>query len=436
MSDRDLEPRSAIKRRIHADLVDQFESLTRELDDRLTARRRLLRDIRDRYTASDQVHRSLYQPLYNGLRLAWGCAKAEAHLKADGYIAHDDVALIAADYMTKKHGGILIYDAIEPFEHDQKTSGYDSSIPREVLTYYTLLNRAAVLRAQTRFTTSEPLADFLQQRYGAPFVVLPNYISHSSHSPSPCEIREKCGCTYQDFLVLYVNSIYPASRFDEVLRALSHCDKSYHIVNVGDVRPQNLKNELDGMIAELDLAQRVHFLPTMPYDAYISSISACNAALVWLDDENINCVANLHNRYLDAIAAGLPLLSSQNAAFATLLEKYDLGLIVPDRNPTTFAGCMRTIREKRDSFVPGLQCAQAALRWENVEERFAKAVSECRSVTIITWKDPHRNQRIQRQIQTLRKHGIQISGIGTLPDDPTMTSQAGAWFNIPASLDP
>lgn len=425
----------ATKRRIYGDLLEQYLSISSELNDRLIAQRRPLNDIRERVAACVQVDRSLYPPLSYALRLAWGCAKAEASLTADAYIAHDDVALIAADYMTATHGGILIYDAIEPFEHEHKTWGYNAAIPREAAAYYMLLSRPALLRAQTRFATSQPLADFLQDRYGVPFVTLPNYLSTPSRSPSASRIREDCGCPESAFLLLYINSIYPASRFDEVLLALSRCDESYHIVNLGDIRPQSLKNELDGLVSQLGLASRVHFFPAVPYEDYIGYISACDAALVWLDDCNVNCITNLHNRYVDAIAAGLPLLSSRNVAFALLIEKYDLGVIVPDRDPETLAHHIAMLRETRDAFLPGLHRARSALRWDTVEGAFAGALSGCRSATFITAKNPMRNQRIQRQVHTLQKQGIQVSGIGSFAADMTGGSAIGTWVNIPDDFE-
>ncbi|MGC2413758.1 MAG: glycosyltransferase [Stellaceae bacterium] len=345
------------------------------------------------------------------------------------------MALIAADYMTAKHGGVLIYDAVEPFEHEHKTWGYNAPIPHAAAAYYTLLSRPALLGAQTRFATSEPLADFMHERYGVPFVTLPNYLSAPSRSQSASVIREECGCSEGGFLLLYINSIYPASRFDEVLQALSRCDESFHVVNFGDIRPQSLKNELDGLVSQLGLGARVHFLPPLPYEDYIGHISGCDAALVWLDDGNVNCVTNLHNRYVDAIAAGLPLLSSRNAAFASLIDKYDLGLIASDRDPATLARHIAIIRERRDAFLPGLHRARGALRWDTVEGRFAGAVSGCRSATFITAKNPMRNQRIQRQIHTLQKQGIQVSGLGSLAADMTAGGDIGTWFNIPDDFE-
>ncbi len=429
MSDRSQ--RWVMKRRIHGDLFEQYLSISSELNDRLTAHRRPLNDLRERVAACDQIHRSLYPPLSYALRLAWGCAKAAASLKADAYIAHDDVALIAADYMTARHGGILIYDAIEPFEADHKTWGYNAAIARAASAYYELVSRPALLLAQTRFATSQPLADFMQERYGVPFVTLPNYFSAPARPPSASRIREECGCSERDFLVLYINSIYPASRFDEVLTALSRCEEAYHLVNLGDIRPESLKNEIDGLVSELGLTSRVHFFPAVPYEDYIGSIAACDAALVWLDDENVNCITNLHNRYIDAIAAGLPLLSSRNAAFAQLIEQYDLGFIVPDRDPETFAHDIAAICERRDAFLPGLDRARSALRWSTVEGRFAEAVSGCRSVTFITTKNPTRNQRIQRQIRTLQKQGIRVSGIGSLAATMPGGGDIGTWIDVP-----
>lgn len=427
--------RSTTKHRIYGDLVEQYLSISTELNDRLIEHRRPLNDIRERVAACDQIHRSLYPPLSYALRLAWGCANTAACLKADAYIAHDDVALIAADYMTAKHGGVLIYDAVEPFEHEHKTWGYNAPIPHAAAAYYTLLSRPALLGAQTRFATSEPLADFMHERYGVPFVTLPNYLSAPSRSQSASVIREECGCSEGGFLLLYINSIYPASRFDEVLQALSRCDESFHVVNFGDIRPQSLKNELDGLVSQLGLGARVHFLPPLPYEDYIGHISGCDAALVWLDDGNVNCVTNLHNRYVDAIAAGLPLLSSRNAAFASLIDKYDLGLIASDRDPATLARHIAIIRERRDAFLPGLHRARGALRWDTVEGRFAGAVSGCRSATFITAKNPMRNQRIQRQIHTLQKQGIQVSGLGSLAADMTAGGDIGTWFNIPDDFE-
>jgi glycosyltransferase involved in cell wall biosynthesis len=434
MRTRDLTRRIEIKRRIHSDLTDQHRLLSRQLRDRLGAERQHLAAVRAGFAEIEQIRRSLYRPMIDALHLARACAEVEAQLKADAYIAHDDVALVAADYMATKHGGRLIYDAVEPFDQEEKTSGAQNPAPPQELIYYGLLGRPGLTRADTRFATSEPLAVLLGQRYGVPFTVLPNYVEAPAAQPSASEIRRQCGCSDTDFLIIYINSVYPVSRFDQIVLAISQCDPTYHLVNVGDIRPQSFSDELHSRIAQSGLQQRIHFLSAVPYHGYLDYISGCDAALVWLDTSNVNCVTNLHNRYLDAVGAGLPILSSENLAFRPINDECNLGLIVPVQAPETLAANMREMRDRRAEFLANMPAAQSALRWSRVEERLIEAVSGCKSVTIVTWKDPRRNQRIQRQVRTLQRHGITVRGIGNLT--PDHSNEGGAtWFKIPQDID-
>lgn len=435
MRDRDRAARIATKRRICNELIDQHRSISGQLRDRLTDTRQHLAEARARFVEIDHARGSLYRPMVGALHLARACAEAGTRLAADAYIAHDDVALVAADYLAATHGGRLIYDAVEPFDHEQKTSAFHTPAPAHELSYYALLTGPAVIRADTRFSTSGPLADLLSQRFGVPFIELPNYVDAPVTEPSSSTIRQECGCSDTDFLLLYINSIYSASRYDQIILAIAQCDPSCHLVHVGNIWPQNLEQELYTQVELLGLQHRVHFFPAMPYHGYLDYISACDAALVWLDISNVNCATNLHNRYLDAVGAGLPILSSQNIAFEQLNNKYDLGLVVPQQDPDSLAAYIRAMRDRRAGFLGNMPLAQSALRWRNVEDRLIKAVSGCKSVAIVAWKDPRPNQRIQRQARTLRRHGIEVSGIGNLADEHRTGDEPGAWFKVPRDID-
>lgn len=435
MRNRDRAARIATKRRICNELIDQHRSISQELRDRLTDARQHLAEARARFAEIDYARRSLHRPMVGALHLARACAEAGTRLAADAYIAHDDVALVAADYLATTHGGRLIYDAVEPFDHEQKTSAFHTPALAPELAYYTLLTGPAVVRAATRFSTSGPLADLLSQRFGVPFIELPNYVDAPVLKPSSSSIRQECGCSNTDFLLLYINSIYSASRFDQIILAIAQCDPSCHLVHIGNIWPQSLEDELHAQVEQLGLERRVHFLPAMPYHGYLDYISACDAALVWLDISNVNCATNLHNRYLDAVGAGLPILSSQNIAFEQLNNKYDLGLVVPQQDPDSLAAYIRAMRDRRPAFLASMPAAQSALRWRSVEDRLIKAVSGCKSVAIVAWKDPRLNQRIQRQARTLRRHGIEVCGIGNLGDAHRADDEPEAWLEIPQDID-
>lgn len=435
MGIRDRVARLETKGGVYNDLIDQHRSISRQCSDRLAVERRRLAETRASFAEIDHARRSLYRPIVEAVHLARACAAVEDRLAADVYVAHDDVALLAADYLATQHGGRLIYDAVEPFDQELKTRAYHDHPPLHELDYYTLLTRPVMIRADARFSTSEPMSDLLRQRHGVPFVSLPNYVERPIVKPSSSEIRQACGCLDTDFLLIYINSIYPASRFEQIIEAMSLCDPRCHLVHVGIITPLSLAEDLNAQVAELGLQQRIHFLPAMPYNLYLEYISACDAALVWLDIDNVNCATNLHNRYLDAVGAGLPILSSENIAFGEVNEKYHLGMIIPEQTPTSLAAHVDAMRDRRDDYLANLTAAQSALRWSNVENRLTEAVAGAKSVAILTRKDPRRVQRIQRQVGTLQRHGVDVRGIGNLRPGTPNGEAAENWFTIPEDID-
>lgn len=429
MTPDDAEGTVTDQREIYQQLLNRYQSFYRCTRAALEQQRQTIDQLRQESDALGNAGRLLHEPLRQALLLARSCARLEVQIKADAYVAHDERALLAADYMKEKHDGIFVYDAVEAFDIQDKTSAYGQEISLYDQIFYNAMSQAALANTDARFATSDPLANYLARKYGIGFDVLPNYLSGAVATRREPAIREQCGCAASDFLMLYVNNIYLASRFEDILAALSLCESSVKLVCVGKIYPAQYQEKLAEVVREYALAERVHFLPPVPYVQYFDYISGCDGALIWLDDENVNCRLNLHNRYLDAIGAALPVLSSSNDAFAQLNHEYGFGLIASGNNVPTLAKFMASLRERREAFLPGIERARNVLRWERVEAGFAQVFSGCRSVTFITTKDPARNQRLRRQIATLRTRGIAVFGVGSFEGD-RVTEELGTWFNL------
>jgi glycosyltransferase involved in cell wall biosynthesis len=211
----------------------------------------------------------------------------------------------------------VIYDAHE------FVRGIPVTAPRELAAYVDL-EETFIRRADRVITVSEPLADLLIGAYGLhrrPDVVLNAPVADDPSVPV-LGIREVCGLADDVPLLVYGGGVHAARGVQTVVDALEHLPGVHLAIVVRGLYAYS--KELQRIVAEKGLADRVHFAPFVPpafVPRYLSSATLGVSPLL----RAVNHDVAVTNKFCEYLNAGLPIVTSDTPAQADLVRELGLG---------------------------------------------------------------------------------------------------------------
>ena len=144
-------------------------------------------------------------------------------------------------------------------------------------------------------------------------------------------------------LLLFVGRIQPLKGVAVAVRTLAalgpHHDESRLVIVGGPSGPQG-EAELRGLAAlvdELDLGDKVVFVPPQPHELLSTYYRAADVCLVPSRSESFGLVA------LEAAACGTPVVASDVGGLSSLIDHGRTGYLVEDPSPESFAAWVRQI---------------------------------------------------------------------------------------------
>jgi glycosyltransferase involved in cell wall biosynthesis len=229
--------------------------------------------------------------------------------------------------------------------------------------------------------------------------------------------------------LLYVNTVAQASLFQNLVEGLSQLDPRHHLAVLGSVGQAGLQDELTQLARSRGVADRLHFLGVVDHAQMPRVASGADFAVVAVDPRVKNCRASVHNRYYDALAAGLPILSSHNdgarRTFADqpFYREFDL------LDPRGFAAAVRTAgRGEVDRQVIREYAVDHS--WRRTEEpKILELFSFASTVTMLTIKRGVRHRRTLRIAESLSRAGISVN-IVCRSSEPPPSITGVRWFEL------
>lgn len=227
----------------------------------------------------------------------------------------------------------VVYDAHE------YVLGLANVAPRRVAALRVLEERFIGV-ADRVVTVSDPLADLLQRDHGLaerPLVVL-----NAPVEPEPGvtvrPLREVIGLAAGVPLLVYAGGLVVERGVQTVVDALPELPGVHLAVVVN--RPGSMTRWLQRRAASLGAADRLHFAPFVPPDRVAPYIASATLGLSPLLRAPNHDVA-VTNKFCEYLAAGLPIVTSNTPAQATLVRELDLGTV---HLAGDAADCARAVR--------------------------------------------------------------------------------------------
>lgn len=188
------------------------------------------------------------------------------------------------------------------------------------------------------YTVNHSIANIYSKKYNKKVHVVRNV----SKLWKPQQIKSKAELNLPEnkFIIILQGSGINVDRgAEEAVMAMKEIDNAlFLIVGSGDVLPQ-----LKEMVKEHKLEKKVNFVGRVPYDQMMNYTFHSDLGLSLDKDTNPNYKYSLPNKIFDYIHTGTPVISSNLIELKRVIEKHDVGRIIPEHSAKGVAECIQSV---------------------------------------------------------------------------------------------
>ncbi|MCL5738967.1 MAG: glycosyltransferase family 4 protein [Bacteroidetes bacterium] len=204
---------------------------------------------------------------------------------------------------------------------------------------YSSILKFTVPRASLVLAANEEARDFMEKSFATPVRKVYFGIDLETFRRSPSQSHPSVKFSFgKDFIVGYVGRLLKMKGVDTLLRALCGLQESVKLLVVGSGPEEKL---LKNMAHELDLAERVEFVPSVP-TAQIPAYLAVMNALV-LPSRTAPQWKEQYGRVLiEGMSCGVPVIGSDSGAIPEIIG--DSGLVFHEGDEKSLAKAIEKLR--------------------------------------------------------------------------------------------
>jgi len=255
----------------------------------------------------------------------------------------------------------VVYDSHELF-FDQYPAGLFTYPLKYVIRLMRPLEKMLARRAAAVITVNDSIADVLAKNLVIPRpVVLWNAVDLRTLQPGKT-VPRRAG----EKLVGHSGTIAHSRHLSELVAALKYLPEHVGLVFVGD---GPLRKSLFAQAETLGLSERVSQVSPVTPQNIPTTLAEVDVAVILNDYTQLSYLLSLPNKLFEAVAAGVPVVSSPNPEIAALLHRYDIGVTCEPSDPADIARAIQNVLapENLARYRENVIRARAALNWEAEE---------------------------------------------------------------------
>jgi glycosyltransferase involved in cell wall biosynthesis len=298
---------------------------------------------------------------------------------ADIYHALDLPALPACYVAARLRRKPLIFESYElPFSTlalSDMTSGR-----RLLQAFLSPLINHMMPRCTGVIAVSPPIVEEMQKRYHIPKVSLIRNILPYQPIAQGDRLRHLLALSPEVRIALYQGYLQPDRGLDTLVRAARFLERDTIIVMMGKNKLAT-RSQLEALIAEEKVGDRVKIIPDVPYNDLLGWTSSADIGLiVYPPDYSPNIQMLLPNKLFEFLMAGLPVLSSSLDAVVEVIKTYDVGRVVRSIAPADIGAEINAMLTDRDALAlmncNALDAARQELNWEKEQRHLVHLYRE------------------------------------------------------------
>lgn len=284
------------------------------------------------------------------------------------YFANDLDTLLPNFILAKLRRKRLIYDSHEYFTETPEL--VDRKLIQSV---WKFLEGWMLPRLGSMITVNESIAGLFREKYQVEVVVVRNI--PPLFKASEVSNREALGLPkHKKLLIMQGSGINMQRGAEELVEAMKYLtDCHLLLIGGGDVW-----SDLRTLAVQLEITERVQFLPRMPYAQMMAYTAAADLGLSFDKPTNINYRLSLPNKLFDYIHAGIPVLTSRLPELEKIITTHQLGDFIPDHHPKHIAASIRKLLADHNTlqlYKENARKASQILNWENEQKYLLSFIS-------------------------------------------------------------
>lgn len=261
---------------------------------------------------------------------------------------------------------VLIYDS-----HEVQTSrtGYDSGFYAKMESFFIKKIDSMIVENHTRAKYNEDLYGFYPN-------VVHNYpFKIEETNNDTINLREILGLPEKEKILLYQGGIQTGRGLDKLIQAAPYF-KEGTLVLIGDGR---IKPQLMQMVKELDLEDRVKFLPKVPLSDLPKYTRNAYLGFQVLNNVCFNHYSASSNKLFEYIMSGIPVIGCDFPEIKRVIESESIGICVDSHSSIEISKAVNKMvlnKELRNQMANNTIVARDVYNWNTEKYQFLKIYSE------------------------------------------------------------
>lgn len=267
----------------------------------------------------------------------------------------------------------VIYDSHELFL-------FMSPHPSRLFNLWHRLTRPAFMRLEgylirrtdAVLTVCEAIARLLARWYSIPRpVVIWNALDPvKEDAATRLDLPDLRGITGGRRCIVHTGRITNRGRcLTELVEALALLPEDVALIFLG--AKDDAKAELSRQIERLELDKRVIFVPPVAPEQVSAMIRPADAAAVLMRPDSMNMRAALPAKFFEAVAAGVPVVTSNRFTLAQIVQRWQLGQTCEPTDPESVAAALSEVLSpgRRAFYRAQVEAAQEFINWQTEAAR-------------------------------------------------------------------
>ncbi|HZK08078.1 MAG TPA: glycosyltransferase [Bacteroidales bacterium] len=282
----------------------------------------------------------------------------------------NDLDTLLPNYLISKIKNIpIVYDS-----HEYFTETPELVNRKFVQDVWKKIEATLLPRIKTVITVNDSIAKLFREKYHKEIHVVRNIPPQQKDASAPAPVSLKLA-NDKPMVLLQGSGINIQRGAEELVEAMQYVQRGQLlIIGGGDVIGQ-----LKQMTLDLQLTDRITFMPPMPFEKLRSYTRLATIGLSIDKDTNINYRYSLPNKLFDYIHAGVPVMVSPLTEIKKIVDKWQVGEIISSHEPRSIAlhiDAMLTDTEKLQLYRQNCLAAAKALNWENEKQVLIKILKQ------------------------------------------------------------
>jgi glycosyltransferase involved in cell wall biosynthesis len=224
-----------------------------------------------------------------------------------------------------------------------------------------IIERLFIKRVEMVITTGPMDAQFIQHYYKITNPIVLRNLPEPKKPSEKINLRSQLGINEDEKILLYQGVLFEGRGLEKTIKALKDINNT-HLIMLGS---GHLKSKLEQLAIEENVADRIHFLGTIPQEKLINYTSEADFGLALIENISLSYYYALPNKMFEYITAGVPVISCMLPQMKDIIDTYKVGWIIDIETNNLAEKLNQIIDQKIDeNLADRLKFASEELNWD------------------------------------------------------------------------